>query len=261
MLANYHTHTVRCGHASGADREYVERAIEAGFKTLGFSDHIPVPFDAGYESRIRMKPELLPDYVSSLLALREEYRNDIRILIGFEAEYYPKYFDRTLALISDYPIDYLLLGQHFLYNEEGGMRRTTIASDSEEDLIQYVRQAIEGMETGRFSCLAHPDTLNFTGDPAVYDGWMRRLCESALKLGVPLELNLTGTRIPYVYPNRSFFRIAGEVGNPVILGLDAHDPANLCNRDGICRGLKLASACGLTVLDELPIVNPFGRDK
>ena len=31
---NFHTHTTRCKHATGEDREYVERAIEAGFDVL-----------------------------------------------------------------------------------------------------------------------------------------------------------------------------------------------------------------------------------
>lgn len=30
MLANYHTHTVRCHHAKGTEREYIEHAIEQG---------------------------------------------------------------------------------------------------------------------------------------------------------------------------------------------------------------------------------------
>ena len=38
MIANYHTHTWRCRHADGTEREYVERAIEGGLKILGFSD-------------------------------------------------------------------------------------------------------------------------------------------------------------------------------------------------------------------------------
>ena len=39
MNANYHTHTVRCHHAIGSEREYIEKAISRGFKKLGFSDH------------------------------------------------------------------------------------------------------------------------------------------------------------------------------------------------------------------------------
>ena len=41
MIANYHTHTKRCKHATGEDREYVEAASETGLKILGFADHCP----------------------------------------------------------------------------------------------------------------------------------------------------------------------------------------------------------------------------
>ena len=55
MIANYHTHTWRCRHADGTEREYVERAIEGGLKILGFSDHSPYPFPDGYDSGMRMR--------------------------------------------------------------------------------------------------------------------------------------------------------------------------------------------------------------
>ena len=41
MYANYHTHTVRCNHARGSEREYIETAIARGMQVLGFSDHVP----------------------------------------------------------------------------------------------------------------------------------------------------------------------------------------------------------------------------
>ena len=53
MIANYHTHTWRCRHADGTEREYVERAIEGGLKILGFSDHSPYPFPDGYADAAR----------------------------------------------------------------------------------------------------------------------------------------------------------------------------------------------------------------
>ena len=37
MKANYHTHTARCGHASGTDEQYVEAAIGQQFDVLGMS--------------------------------------------------------------------------------------------------------------------------------------------------------------------------------------------------------------------------------
>jgi len=44
MIANYHTHTPRCNHATGEERAYVEQAIKKGLKILGFSDHTPYIF-------------------------------------------------------------------------------------------------------------------------------------------------------------------------------------------------------------------------
>ena len=256
MTVNYHTHTARCGHACGTDREYIEQAIQSGLHTLGFSDHVPVPFDGGYRSRIRMGTDELPEYMDSLLRLRSEYQKDIRILIGFEMEYYPKYFNRTLKMLSDYPVDYLILGQHFL-DDEAGALRTTRPTDSPADLIRDVEQTLEGLSTGRFTYLAHPDTLCFTGDAALYEHWMRRLCEGAKELGVPLELNLTGFREECIYPCERFFRIAAEADNPVIMGFDAHAPSVLGRKDTVRAGERLAEKCGLTLLEDVEIRNPF----
>ena len=54
ITANYHTHTKRCMHAVGEDREYVEAAIAAGIKILGFADHTPYPTGTKFVSGMRM---------------------------------------------------------------------------------------------------------------------------------------------------------------------------------------------------------------
>ena len=72
MIANYHTHTWRCRHADGTEREYVERAIEGGLKILGFSDHSPYPFPDGYDSGMRMRLDQVEGYVDTVLALNKK---------------------------------------------------------------------------------------------------------------------------------------------------------------------------------------------
>ena len=99
MIANYHTHTFRCHHASGTEREYIEKAIAEGLTVMGFSDHVPMPFPDGHQSGFRVRIEELEDYIRTLEALREEYKDRIQILIGFEAEYYPAYFEAMLELV------------------------------------------------------------------------------------------------------------------------------------------------------------------
>jgi histidinol-phosphatase (PHP family) len=77
MIANYHTHTWRCRHARGREKEYVEEAIKGGLKVLGFSDHTPQVYPGGYVCPAKMEPRELEGYVDCVLALKKEYRDDI----------------------------------------------------------------------------------------------------------------------------------------------------------------------------------------
>ena len=120
MIANYHTHTPRCGHAAGTEREYVEAALRAGVRTLGFSDHTPYDYGVPYRnSRVRMAVEELPAYADTVRGLAAEYRDRLEILLGVEAEYYPQHFARLLELLRRSGVRYMILGQHFLGNEIG----------------------------------------------------------------------------------------------------------------------------------------------
>ena len=67
MLANYHTHTKRCNHARGSERDYIEQALAAGMRVLGFSDHTPCPFPDGHNSWFRMSVENCPEYFDTTL--------------------------------------------------------------------------------------------------------------------------------------------------------------------------------------------------
>ena len=252
MRNNYHTHTFRCYHATGTEWQYVESAWRRGIETLGFSDHAPLPFPDGHQSTCRMKISLFPDYIETLLDLRERYRGRVDILIGLEAEYYPAVFPDFLELIRPYPIDYLILGQHFLGNETG-MPYVGEPTEAEGRLSDYVDQVIEGMKTGVFSYLAHPDVAHFTGEADIYRKHMTRLCVAAKELGLPLEYNLLGLYEHRYYPTPAFWEIAKEVGNTVILGVDAHSPAQMAEPATVAQAKRELAALGLVPIENLPL--------
>ncbi len=258
MTANYHTHTFRCYHAMGKERFYIETAIRAGLRTLGFADHAPMPFPHGYESTFRMKPALFPEYMETLTALREEYRSRIEILIGLEAEYYPAIFSDFLALIRPYGVDYLLLGQHFIGNEyDRGSAYMGAPYVTETQFSAYVDQTIAGMETGVFSYIAHPDLPGVVGDAGFYTRESRRLCQAAKKNGLPLEYNLLGMATGRAYPATRFFEIAAEEGNAVILGADAHAPDRVAKAEEIARAKEELAALGITPIEQLDCLRPI----
>lgn len=117
MLANYHTHTPRCHHAVGREREYIENAIMSGIKILGFSDHSPQFYKNGFVSGMRMSVNEAPGYIECIKKLADEYKDDIQIFAGFEAEYFPDIFYSLQKLCRDCGADYLIMGQHFLDDE------------------------------------------------------------------------------------------------------------------------------------------------
>ena len=257
MICNYHTHTHRCGHAKGEEREYIEKALAEGLTTIGFSDHIPMPFPDGYQSGFRCKLEKLDDYVNTLLALREEYRDRINILIGFEAEYYPELFSAMMKMLSPYPIDYLIMGQHFVGNERGEVYNGG-AFTNEDKLIRYVDQVIEGAKTGAYTYFAHPDLINYAGEnEELYKSEMRRLCTEFKALNVPLEFNLLGFEEHRIYPRDSFWSIVAEVGNDVILGCDAHQPSKVADKDIVSGAIEKLKEFGITPIESVAIRDPF----
>lgn len=246
MICNLHAHTVRCHHASGTEREYIERAVAAGMKIYGFADHAPYPFPDGYYSGFRMRRERQADYVETLLALREEFRGVIDVKIGYEAEYYPKFFREFLVMATQYPVDYLILGQHFLENEMEG-KYSGISSDDEGYLAEYVDQVIEGIGTGVFTYVAHPDLMNYTGPGEIYDKHYARLIGAAKAAGIPLEINLLGIRDHRAYPHERFFALCGEMGAEVCIGCDAHQAEVAVDPASYEAAMEMAGKLGLCV--------------
>ena len=255
MKVNYHSHTTRCHHAVGTEREYVEAAIESGLEVLGFSDHTPYPFKDGYVSRIRMGMDELEDYVNTVLALKDEYRNDIEIHLGLEVEYYPAVFSDLVKAVSEYPIEYFLLAQHYLGNEQGDVYSGT-ATEDPATLIRYCRHLKDAMDTGCFTYLAHPDLIRFIGDPVLYDTHMRQLCRDANAYKLPLEINFLGLCENRHYPNETFWKIAGEENCDVIFGIDAHKPTAFKYVETLQKAHALVEKYGLHLLEDVTLRRP-----
>ena len=255
MYANYHTHTYRCNHARGSEREYIERAIAQGVRVLGFSDHVPYPFPGGHESHFRMKCAEIGEYMNTLQALKEEYADRIEIHIGFEAEYYPLYHQRLLEFLQPYPYEYLILGQHMVGNEIdapvycGGKVTPDVP-------WQYARQVVEGLRKGDFVYLAHPDLPSNTERGEEYRAAMEWLCREVKALDIPIELNFLGLVEGRAYPCHDFWEIAGRVGNKVIFGCDAHDVDAVANPDTIAIAEQWVAQYGLQVIDRVNLHRP-----
>ena len=223
MDYNYHTHTFRCHHATDLPEEYIKRAVENGIRYMGFSEHFPYICSDGHEAKYRLYVSECCDYYSELVALREKYKDRVDIKIGFEMEYYPEFFDEMLKNAVSYGAEYLILGQHFLNEEHPSGVYAMTENKSVDDLRLYVSRVVEGIKTGVFSYVAHPDVFNFCGDSSVYTEEMAKICRASAEFNVPIEINFLGIRTKRIYPNELFWEIAGKEGCPVTFGFDSHN--------------------------------------
>ena len=252
MIANYHTHTARCCHAIGTEREYVENAIARGLKIFGFSDHTPQYFPGDYYSYMRMRPYELPEYCADVRHLQREFRDQIQILLGMEVEYYPACWSQLQSRLRDAGVDYMILGQHWLGNEENEDPCLCPTAD-EQRLRRYCCQVMEALETGKFTYFAHPDVLNFTGDRDIYRKLMREVIRTAKQTDTPLEINFVGIRSGRHYPSETLFELVAEEDCPVVFGLDAHAPEHVLDSESEEKALEMVHRLGLNLLETVPL--------
>ena len=257
--ANYHTHTSRCHHATGSDEDYVLSAIKGGYEILGFSDHTPWPYASGFVSRTRMLPSELEGYVQSLRSLKEQYEGQLEIKIGLECEYYPAMRSWLSELKEAFGLDYLIFGNHHYPSDEESTYFGMSTTD-EHMLHLYEQSVLEGMETGYYTYLAHPDL--FMGAYPQFDKHCeevsRNICREAKKRGLPLEYNLgcaayceaTGETL---FPYPDFWQIVKEEGCETIIGIDAHQPYMLETSRYYDKALKFLEKLGIKRLETLPL--------
>ena len=102
----------------------------------------------------------------------------------------------------------------------------------EQTLKRYVDSALEGMATGLYAYLAHPD-LFMRGYPS-FDRYCEKasiqLCRAAKQMGFALEYNLCGALEnkrtgEEHYPHHLFWQIAAAEGCDVIIGWTPTSPA------------------------------------
>lgn len=254
MDYNYHTHTPRCKHASGTPEEYVLRSIECGIKYMGFSDHAPFVCANGTESGYRMYSAEAKDYCEEIKALAHKYKDKIELLAGYEMEYYPDDFERMLKFAVDSGAQYLILGEHFSFDESLGTLPNGAESDSLEQLQIYAERITEGIKTRKFTYIAHPDIINFTGSDEVYREEIRKICIAAREYNIPLEINFLGIRTNRHYPSEKFLLVAGEEKAPVTFGLDAHETASAFDGESLKTALEYVEKYNLNYIGKPEII-------
>ncbi|MFA4964251.1 MAG: histidinol-phosphatase HisJ family protein [Thermoleophilia bacterium] len=260
MIADYHIHTHLCGHAEGEPREYVERAVALGMREMGFADHLP--FLGGWEPKgvsaegWAMAVSELDGYAATVLDLAGEYRADIRILLGIEADYIEATLEETARVLDAYPFDYVIgsvhiIGDSFSFDHPDQRHRLPEYGVDRVFLESYELVA-KAAATGLFRIMGHIDQAKKFGyrpdDEAAVAAAASRALRAIRKAGAAVEINTAGWRKPVgeAYPALDLLAEAAELDIPLTFGSDAHRPEDV--GDEFERAAALARDAGYTAV-------------
>jgi len=217
----FHVHTFRCRHAEEiSDEAYIQKAIDLGATGIWFTDHAPFPGDP---FRNRMKYEELGEYISTLLHYKENYAGRISVHIGLEIEYFPSFRTYYKELNNNENIELLLLGQHMAEDIAGNYTFSWEKERlKEEEYLALGKATIEGIQTGLFGAVAHPDRV--FRRRRTWDDDMRTISEKIIKAAqlkdIPLEMNVSSMRQKSHYWPQFWEIVPSDIR--IITGIDAH---------------------------------------
>lgn len=269
MLSNLHTHTIFSDGSSPPD-DYIEAALRIGFRSIGFSDHSPLPF----ENTFAIKEERADAYCETILKLKEHYKGKIDVLLGMEIDYIPGTGNNPSWFRQHYPLDFIIGSVHLVKNVANGKLwfidgpyresydaglNDLFGGDIREGVTAYYRQLQELISVYKPDVVGHLDKIKMHNRDRFFredEPWYRKLADETLSLiqdaGCRMEVNTRGIykkRSDTTFPGPGIMQKARDMGIPVTITSDAHKPHELSlHLDETAGALKLMGFGGYEIL-------------
>ncbi|MFD1126065.1 histidinol-phosphatase HisJ [Lentilactobacillus raoultii] len=256
---NGHTHSEFCPHGSGEKTElFIERAIQCGFRTYSITEHFPLP-DVFYSHPVGSRHAIytaamfydeLPKYFEMMNYLKEKYKDQIQILVGFEFDYIEKYRDWYAEQFRKFhsQIDDAILSIHFLPTQNGLRAVDDSIIDFKSGVLEHCGSPLGVAKTYLKTV---NDALDWRtrykpfryGHIMLYRKWrnlfpnnepwednqtrntMNRILTKIANQNLFLDCNMAGLyrkTETESSPNEKWLTAAQKIGIPLVYGSDAH---------------------------------------
>ncbi len=247
MLTDYHTHTHRCGHATGTIDDYVRAAVDHGIAEIGLSDHLwlyHLPPDRR-DRRWAMPEEEFEAHYAEMLDARERFRGRANVRVAVEADSIEGCETELAAILARYDFDYVLGGVHFLDDwmiDDEGVKGRYGEKPVSEIYREYYRRVRKAAATGLFDLIAHLDLPKKFGNrcEVPIDDAIAETLDVIAASGAAVEISSAGLRkqVSEIYPAPEILREMNRRGIPIALCSDAHHPSEV----GFAYGRLLGAA-------------------
>ncbi len=244
---NLHQHST-FSDGKAEPEAYVKQALKLGFRSMGFSEHAPLPFPTSFS----LKPEMADAYVDETDRLKEKYHDQIILYRALEFDFIPGLSDDFNFWRDKLHLDYAIGAVHLVQPENGdglwfidgpkreryddGLRKY-FGNDIKRAVKAFYFQTNRMIETQQFEIVGHLDKIKMHNAGRYFseeEKWYRRLVSETLELikerELVVEVNTRGLykkRSDRLFPDDETLRQIKELQIPVLISSDAHHPDDL----------------------------------
>jgi len=229
-MIDYHIHTKLCNHAKNNAKAYIQAGINIGLKEICFLDHLTFRKYNKYS----MTPEEVPLYFFAIKKLHYLFKNQINVKVGLEIDFNPAYTDIIEKIVQTYSFDVIGSSLHYIEDINIVSRTSPWAKnqyDVEKMYDLYIRQLDKMLDYDYFDVLCHLDLIKKFGNikQKLFDKKFDIIIYKIKKKQLTVEINTSGYNHPVkeAYPSLDILKKCRDAEIDIVLGSDAHDPANV----------------------------------
>lgn len=224
---DYHMHTRFSGDSEADPREHVKQAIALGLDEICFTDH------RDFEYPIDIFELDVDTYYQTIMALKEEFKDQIIIKWGIEMGLDMNHQDKINKLINQYPFDFVIGSIHVINHTEfyyGEFFKGLLKEEAHRYFFEETLRCVQNFDC--FNILGHLDYIMRYGpyedrmvEHAKYQDIIDEIFKTLIAKGKGIEINTSGYALNgnCGFPNFDQVKRYYDLGGRIItIGTDSH---------------------------------------
>lgn len=224
---DYHMHTRFSGDSEADPREHVKQAIALGLDEICFTDH------RDFEYPIDVFELDIDTYYQTIMALKEEFKDQIIIKWGIEMGLDMNHQDKINELINQYPFDFVIGSIHVINHTEFYYGEFFTGLSKEEAHRYFFEETLRCVQNfDCFNVLGHLDYIMRYGpyedrmvEHTKYQDIIDEIFKTLIAKGKGIEINTSGYALNgnCGFPNFEQVKRYYDLGGRIItIGTDSH---------------------------------------
>lgn len=231
MLWDTHMHSQFSGDSHTPQEDMIAAARQKNLKGICFTDHLDIDYPDEPETFLLD----LPNYVSSVDAMQEKYKEVLPVRLGIELGLQPHLACIHADILSQYPFDFVIGSSHVMHGVDPYYPAYWENHTEEEGYQEYFESILENIAAfDKMDVYGHIDYVvrygpnqNRQYSYGRYKEILDEILRTLIRKNIGIELNTGGYHYGLGEPNpcvnviRRYRELGGEI---ITIGADAHTP-------------------------------------